>query len=84
MATRAMVNSWGFDLKINPECVHVTDRTKEKMNQVSPLRFRTSEEALAFGKRMFEPPLSISEWAIMASRDKPNFPFDKSIYPGMK
>ena len=72
-----MVNSWGFDLKINPECVYVTDRTKEKMNQVSPLRFRTSEEALAFGKRMFEPPLSIIRWDIVGSQEAPNFPFKK-------
>jgi hypothetical protein len=79
-----MVNSWGFDLKINPECVHVTDRTKEKMNQVSQLRFRTPDEALAFGKRMFEPPLSVVEWTIAGSNDAPNFPFDKAIYPGMK
>jgi hypothetical protein len=72
-----MVNSWGFDLKINPECVHVTNRTKEKMNQVSPLRFENSDEALAFGKRMFEPPLSVVEWTIAGSKDEPNFPFKK-------
>jgi hypothetical protein len=59
--------SWTFILSVLPN----------RLNQDSPLRLASREDALVFGKRMFEPPLSVVKWSVVGSMDSPNFPFQK-------
>ena len=68
--------SWTFLLQINVGAIYISD-WRSKLNQDSPLRLATREDALEFGKRMFEPPLSIARWDIVGSQEAPNFPFKK-------
>ena len=65
--------SWTFFLSVLPSLIKIEDRAK--LNQDSPLRLARQVYALAFGARMFEPPLSIVKWSIVGSQDAPNFPF---------
>lgn len=67
--------SWTFLLSILPNLFKPEDR--DKLIQDSPLRFASKEDALAFGKKVFEPPLSVVKWTIVSSQDTPNFPFKK-------
>ena len=67
--------SWTFLLSSSKLCASYT--TKGEINQDSPLRLATREDAISFGKRMFEPPLSIIRWDIVGSQEAPNFPFKK-------
>ena len=64
--------SWTFLLSILPSLIKLEDR--EKLIQDSPLHFSLQKDALAFGKRMFEPPLSVVKWTIVGSQGAPNFP----------
>ena len=66
--------SWTFLLQINVGAIYISD-WRSKLNQDSPLRLATREDAISFGKRMFEPPLSIIRWDIVGSQEAPNFPF---------
>ena len=59
--------SWTFIVSVLPN----------RLNQDSPLRFASNKDALVFGKRMFEPPLSVVKWSCVASIESPNFPFQK-------
>ena len=68
--------SWTFLLQINVGAIYISD-WRSKLNQDSPLRLATREDAISFGKRMFEPPLSIIRWDIVGSQEAPNFPFKK-------
>jgi hypothetical protein len=67
------VKSWTFLLSILPGLIREEDRAK-RCNQDSPLRFASREEALAFGKRMFEPPLAVVNWSVVGSMEQLNFP----------
>ena len=67
--------SWTFLLQINVGAIYISD-WRSKLNQDSPLRLATREDAISFGKRMFEPPLSIIRWDIVGSQEAPNFPFN--------
>jgi hypothetical protein len=66
--------SWTFNLKIYYHVIHETDR-KTRLDQTSPLRFETKSEAFEFGKKVFEPPLSVVGWDVIGSNNTPNFPF---------
>ena len=66
--------SWTFLLSV-PN--YIAGYHKGEINQDSPLRLATREDAISFGKRMFEPPLSIIRWDIVGSQEAPNFPFKK-------
>lgn len=68
--------SWTFLLSILPNLFRGEDRNTKPI-QDSPLRFASQEDALAFGKKVFEPPLSVVKWSIISSQDAPNFPFKK-------
>ena len=68
--------SWTFLLQINVGAIYISD-WRSKLNQDSPLRLATREDAISFGKRMFEPPLSVAKWSIVGSQNEPNFPFKK-------
>ena len=67
--------SWTFLLSVLPNLISKENRAR--LNQDSPLRLATREDAISFGKRMFEPPLSIIRWDIVGSQEAPNFPFKK-------
>ena len=69
--------SWTFLLSIMPILISKEDKRAKRVNQDSPLRLATKEDAISFGKRMFEPPLSIIRWDIVGSQEAPNFPFKK-------
>jgi hypothetical protein len=69
--------SWTFLLSIMPILISKEDKRAKRVNQDSPLRLATREDAISFGKRMFEPPLSIIRWDIVGSQEAPNFPFKK-------
>jgi len=66
--------SWTFLLTVNPMLIRQEDRAT-RSNQNSPLYLSSEDAALAFGKKMFEPPLSILKWSIVGSEKAPNFPF---------
>jgi len=66
--------SWTFLLSINPMVVRTEDRAT-KLNQDSPLRFASQEDAQTFGNKMFNEPLSVVKWTIVGSNNAPNFPF---------
>jgi hypothetical protein len=68
--------SWTFLLSIMPILISKEDKRAKRVNQDSPLRLATREDAISFGKRMFEPPLSIIRWDIVGSQEAPNFPFN--------
>jgi hypothetical protein len=65
--------SWTFNLKIDYHVIHETD-WKTRIDQTSPLRFESKSDAFEFGKKVFEPPLSVVEWSVIGSDNKPNFP----------
>jgi hypothetical protein len=67
--------SWTFLLSVFPNLI--SKENKARLNQDSPLHFPTELAAYDFGKRMFEPPLSIIRWDIVGSQEAPNFPFKK-------
>ena len=69
--------SWTFLLSIMPILISKEDKRAKRVNQDSPLRLATREDAISFGKRMFEPPLSIIRWDIVGSQEAPNFPCKK-------
>jgi hypothetical protein len=69
--------SWTFLLSIMPILISKEDKRAKRVNQDSPLRLATREDAISFGKRIFEPPLSIIRWDIVGSQEAPNFPFKK-------
>ena len=69
--------SWTFLLSIMPILISKEDKRAKRVNQDSPLRLATREDAISFGKRMFEPPLSVVKWSCVASIESPNFPFQK-------
>ena len=68
--------SWTFLLQINVGAIYISD-WRSKLNQDSPLHFARQVDALAFGQKVFEPPLSVAKWSIVGSMDAPNFPFKK-------
>ncbi len=43
--------------------------------QVSPLRFKTKEEAQDFGCKIFEPPMSVESWDIESTPEPTNFSY---------
>ena len=68
--------SWTFLLQINVGAIYISD-WRSKLNQDSPLHFARQVDALAFGQKVFEPPLSVAKWSTVASQKEPNFPFNK-------
>jgi hypothetical protein len=68
--------SWTFLLSIMPILITKENR-KARLNQDSPLYFARQVDALAFGQKVFEPPLSVAKWSTVASQKEPNFPFKK-------
>ena len=73
-----MDKSWTFDLKIDYHVIHETD-WKTRLDQTSPLRFKTKSDAYEFGKKVFEPPLSVTKWTVIGSENAPNFPLKNKI-----
>ena len=73
-----MERSWTFNLEIDYHVIHEADR-KNRLNQVSPLRFESKADAYEFGKKVFEPPLSVTKWTVVSSEQKPNFPLKKML-----
>ena len=66
-----IVKSWTFILQI------FSSKTQKFENHDSPLRIESKEAAIAFGEKMFEPPLTVNKWSIVGSMEAPNFPFKK-------
>ena len=66
--------SWTFLLSV-PN--YIAGYHKGEINQDSPLYFARQVDALAFGQKVFEPPLSVAKWSTVASQKEPNFPFNK-------
>ena len=45
--------------------------------RVSPLRFATVKEAIAFGNRIFEPTKTVESWEVEEVEEPPNYTFKK-------
>ena len=71
-----MDNSWTFNLEIDYRVLSEANK-KSRLNQVSPLRFKIKADAYEFGKKVFEPPLSVAKWIVVESESAPNFPLKK-------